>query len=251
MKAVNLIPAEERRSRSGTRSGGAVYVLLGVLAAAVVMATAYAIATHDVKSSKSDLARVKAEAASTQAQADRLKAYTAFADLRQRRIETIASLAASRFDWPHALHEVARTIPKNAWLESLRATVSPDVQVDGQTDPLRQALTNPAVEITGCTTSQQNVARMVSAMRQIDGVMRVSLSSSAKPDSGTVGPATGASPGTGNSAGDSCSKPSRPKFSMTIFFIAPAASAVGTTGTTATAAATASSSSTPASNGAK
>ena len=247
MKAVNLIPAEERRggaSGSG-HSGGAVYVVLGALALVVVMAAAYTLSTHDIKSSKSDLGRVKAEAVSMQAQADQLKAYTSFADLRQRRIETISSLAASRFDWPHALHEIARTIPKNAWLEGLRATVSPSVQVDGPTDPLRQALQNPAVEITGCTTTQQNVARMVSAMRQIDGVMRVSLSSSTK---GATGAATS---GTSSSSGDSCSKPGRPTFSMTIFFNAPAAPAVPATGATATAAATGAPSSTPASNGAK
>ena len=34
-----------------------------------------------------------------------------FAALRQKRTETVRSLAASRFDWSHALHEVARTIP--------------------------------------------------------------------------------------------------------------------------------------------
>ena len=180
-----------------------------------------------------------------QTQADQLKAYTAFADLRQRRVETISSLAASRFDWPHALREVARTIPKNAWLEGLRATVSPSTQVEGTTDPLRQALPNPAVEISGCTTTQQNVARMVSAMRRIDGVLRVSLSSSAKADSstGAAGSTTG---------GDSCSKPSRPKFSMTIFFNSPpaaAAPAAPSAGTAAPAAST--DTSTPASNGAK
>ena len=59
MKAVNLIPAEERRggaSGSG-HSGGAVYVVLGALALVVVMAAAYTLSTHDIKSSKSDLAR--------------------------------------------------------------------------------------------------------------------------------------------------------------------------------------------------
>src|SRR5205814_1504401 len=91
MKAVNLIPVDERRggaSGSG-RSGGAVYALLGVLTLLVVMAAAYTLSTRDIKHSKTHLAQVKAEAASVQTQADQLKAYTAFADLRQRRVETI------------------------------------------------------------------------------------------------------------------------------------------------------------------
>jgi Tfp pilus assembly protein PilN len=222
MKAINLIPLEERRgTTAGGRSGGAVYGVLGALLVLVVMASAYAMSSRDIKSAKSDLARVQAEAAATQAQADKLAAYTQFADMRKRRVATVASLAASRFDWPHALHEVSRTIPSNAWLTSLRGTVSPGTAVDGANDPLRAALPLPAVEIAGCTTSQKNVARMAASMRLIDGVERVSLSSSEKSGSGG-GTATG---------GDSCTVGNRPKFSMTVFFHAQAAPATGGTAT--------------------
>jgi Tfp pilus assembly protein PilN len=223
MKAINLIPLEERRgTTAGGRSGGAVYAVLGALLVLVVMASAYAMSSRDVKSAKSDLARVQAEATATQAQADKLAAYTQFADLRKRRVATVASLAASRFDWPHALHEVSRTIPSNAWLTSLRGTVTPDTSVEGANDPMRAALPLPAVEIAGCTTTQKNVARMVASMRLIDGVERVSLSSSEKP--------AGAS-GDAAQGGDSCSVGNRPKFSMTVFFHAQAAAGSGASAT--------------------
>jgi Tfp pilus assembly protein PilN len=212
MKAINLIPLEERRgTTAGGRSGGAVYAVLGALLVLVVMASAYAMSSRDIKTAKSELARVKAEATATQAQADKLAAYTQFADMRKRRVATVASLAASRFDWPHALHEVSRTIPSNAWVTSLRGTVSPDTTVGGVSDPLRAALPLPAVEIAGCTTSQKNVARMAASMRLIDGVERVALSSSEKPG------------GVGAQTGDSCTVGNRPKFSMTVFFHAQAA----------------------------
>jgi Tfp pilus assembly protein PilN len=219
MKAINLIPLEERRgTTAGGRSGGAVYAVLGALLVLVVMASAYAMSSRDIKGAKSDLARVQAEATATQAQADKLAAYTQFADMRKRRVATVASLAASRFDWPHALHEVSRTIPSNAWLTSLRGTVTPDTAVDGASDPMRAALPLPAVEIAGCTTTQKNVARMVASMRLIDGVERVSLSSSEKPSGVGAAAAQG---------GDSCSVGNRPKFSMTVFFHAQAVAAGG------------------------
>jgi Tfp pilus assembly protein PilN len=225
MKAINLIPLEERRGTTvGGRSGGAVYAVLGALLVLVVMASAYAMSSRDIKNAKSDLARVKAEATATQAQADKLAAYTQFADMRKRRVATVASLAASRFDWPHALHEISRTIPSNAWVTSLRGTVSPDTTAGGASDPLRAALPLPAVEIAGCTTTQKNVARMVASMRLIDGVERVSLSSSEKPAGAGAG-------GGGAQGGDSCSVANRPKFSMTVFFHAPATPATGGTAT--------------------
>jgi Tfp pilus assembly protein PilN len=223
MKAINLIPLEERRgTTAGGRSGGAVYAVLGALLVLVVMASAYAMSSRDIKSAKADLARVQAEATATQAQADKLAAYTQFADMRKRRVATVASLAASRFDWPHALHEVSRTIPSDAWLTSLRGTVTPDTAVDGASDPMRAALPLPAVEIAGCTTTQKNVARMVASMRLIDGVERVSLSSSEKPSGVGAAAAQG---------GDSCSVGNRPKFSMTVFFHAQAAAAGGAAAT--------------------
>jgi Tfp pilus assembly protein PilN len=226
MKAINLIPLEERRgTTAGGRSGGAVYGVLGALLVLVVMASAYAMSTRDIKAAQSDLARVQAEAATTQAQADKLAAYTQFADMRKRRVATVASLAASRFDWPHALHEISRTIPSNAWLTSLRGTVSPTTTAAGAADPLRAALPLPAVEIAGCTTTQANVARMVASMRLIDGVEHVSLSSSEK--SGTGGGSA--------TSGDSCSVGNRPKFSMTVFFHAQAAPAPAAGATAAAA----------------
>jgi Tfp pilus assembly protein PilN len=244
MKAINLIPGEERRGTTvGGRSGGAVYAALGALLVLVVMASTSAMSTRDVKRAKSDLARVQAEATAVQAQADKLAAYTRFADLRKRRVATVASLAASRFDWPHALHEIARTIPSNAWLTSLRGTVSPGTAVAGASDPLRAALPLPAVEIAGCTTTQKNVARMATSMRLIDGVERVSLSSSEKP-ADTNGPVQ---------AGDSCTVGSRPKFSMTVFFHAQPAPATARQAAPAGATTTPAGESqpTPASNGSK
>ena len=56
----------------------------------------------------------------------------------------VRALAASRFDWSHALHEVARTIPSDAWLTSMSGTVSPSVNAEGGgSDPLRASLPAP------------------------------------------------------------------------------------------------------------
>jgi len=234
MRAVNLIPRDARAASAAGRSGGAAYAVLAVLAALVVMAGAWTYLGSTERAKRDDAARVGAQATAVEAQANSLKTYTDLAKLSQARTETIRQLATSRFDWPHALREVARTMPAGTWLTSLRATVAPNVSVDGTADPLRAALVLPAIELAGCATTQDDVARSVVAMRRMDAVKRVSLSSSTAQDD-----ASGAGPCGENAPANA------PQFSMTVFFDAPATSAASTTagapdptGTATTASAT-------------
>ena len=126
MKAVNLIPAEERRGPSaGGRSGNAAYVVLGVLGVLVLMLAAWTLTGKTVKNRTAQLADVEQQASATEAQASKLAAYATFADLRKNRAETVSSIARSRFDWAHVMHEVARVIPPDTHLTSLSGTVSP------------------------------------------------------------------------------------------------------------------------------
>jgi Tfp pilus assembly protein PilN len=224
MRAVNLIPAEERRGMGGG-SGIGSYVVLGILALVVIVSAAVTLTNRSIADRRHHLADVQARAQASSDEAAGLAGYTTFTGLRQKRSETVRSLATSRFDWSHALHEVARTIPSDTWLTSLRGTVSPTSNIDGGTsDPLRSALPSPALELVGCTTTQDNVAAVIASLRRVDGVQRVSLSSSAKNDGqGGAGAAAGAQ----NASDSDCRHGNShyPQFSMTLFFKSPSASA--------------------------
>lgn len=215
MKAVNLIPADERRGGGGSGSGLGSYVLIGVLALVVIVAAAYTVVNRSVSDKRHELADVQARVQATSDQAQALQAYTSFSAIKDKRSETVRSLATSRFDWSHAIHELARTLPSSAWLTSMRATVTPGTNVDGGvSDPLRGAVQAPAIEIVGCTTSQDKVAGVISSLRRADGVQRISLSSSEKLDAGATSSGAGS---------DDCRNGNAhfAKFSMTLFFNAP------------------------------
>jgi Tfp pilus assembly protein PilN len=223
MKAVNLIPVEERRGGGGAagKSGGAAYILLGLLGMLVIMAAAYTLAGKSVSDRKSDLQRTRAEATAVQSKADELAPYTRFSQLREQRVQTVQSLAGSRFDWSKSMHEVARVVPSNVWLTSMTGTVAPGVQLEGaagSSGSLRSAMPVPAIEIVGCTTSQRNVSRFISRMRLVKGVQRVSLGSAEKAD---------AAGGGGGGGGTDCRNGSAsfPQFQLVIFFNAPAPAA--------------------------
>jgi len=235
MRAVNLIPADARGGRSGGRSGNGAFVVLGVLALLVAMVTLYTLVSRSLSDKQSRLATVEQQATAAEQRAGNLKAYTAFSALSKQRTETVTSLAASRFDWAHAMTDVARVLPRTAWLSSMRATVTPGVSVDGASDPLRQSLAVPAIELAGCTTSQANVARIVASLRAADGVKRVSLSSANKSESATSA-ANSTTDGAGASGGGDCTAGNshRPKFSLTLFYDAPPAPSGAATATTTT-----------------
>jgi Tfp pilus assembly protein PilN len=223
MKAVNLIPVEERRGSAA--SGGSsipTYAVLGVLAALVVMAAAWTLTGRTVNDRKAQLASVEQQASAAEAQASSLAAYSAFSDLRKKRAETVASIARSRFDWAHVMHEIARVIPPDTHLTNLSGTVSPTAQVPngtgGQAMSLRGANPGPAIDIVGCANGQENVSRMISRLRLIDGVQHVTLAESSKNDSAAAG-------GIGANTDDGeCRYNSRiAKFDVLLLFAAPPA----------------------------
>jgi Tfp pilus assembly protein PilN len=190
MKAVNLLPPDgrSRRAYKGTavkavaprRPLGA-YVVLGALAIAVLMAGGAALTGRQLSSSRAELASTQATAAAAEAKVASLAPYTTFASVRQNRVETLTGLIDGRVDWSHALHEVARVVPANVDLISLVGTTSPTSSVEGASGgSLRSALPVPAVDLIGCAKSQTGVALLISRLRAIDGVQRVSLESSEK-----------------------------------------------------------------------
>jgi Tfp pilus assembly protein PilN len=216
VRAVNLIPAEDRRAAGAPgRTGGGVYIALGLLAVVVIAACAYALTTNQVNQRKADLQKTTLEANAAEAQAAAVKPYADFAQLKDQRVQTVQSLAGSRFDWHKLMDEFARAIPSDVRLSGFSGqTATPD-SGSGQTT------SGPSVAIQGCTSSHKDVARLMTRLRLIDGVTDVALSSSAKGES---------SGGSEGGAAD-CKGPA---FQMTITFDASTATAAAQTGTATT-----------------
>lgn len=230
MRAVNLVPAEERRARGAAgRSGGVVHIALAALALLVVMVGAVTVTSKSISDRKSELARVTAEANAAEAKANELLPYTRFAAMREARVQTVSSLVASRFDWSRVLHEIARVVPADAWLTGLTGTRPAPAAAAASTGSAPAA---PSFQVTGCTSGHKSVARMMVRMRLIDGVEKVALSSSDEID----GSGATASAGSAGKSGDGCVTRSRrgAQFALTVNFKA-APAAAPSTGTSAPA----------------
>jgi Tfp pilus assembly protein PilN len=197
-------------------------VVLAVLAIAVILAGAWAMTGRQVSNDKAELVRADQDATAAEARVASLAPYKEFAALSKARKETVRGLIDGRFDWSAGLREVARVLPADVDLISLVGTTSPNssVQGAGAGGSARSALPDPAIDLIGCAKSQSRVASLLARLRAIDGVERVSLTSSEKSDSASV------------SATDCRSNVHMPQFQLTVFFHAPAGIVAATAAST-------------------
>lgn len=206
MRAVNLIPSEQRRGAvnlSG-RSGGAAYVVVGLILGLAVMAVLYGKADHEIGVKQAEATRLSAEAQQAQSEAGRLAPYTSFVAMREERLKAVQELANTRFDWAHAMHELGRVVPTQAALSTVTGTVGATTVSAAPAAPATASASKsvasatpagstPSFTIAGCATSQSAVALTMNRLRLIDGVSEVNLQSLSKSGGGGGCPAGGPS----------------------------------------------------------
>jgi Tfp pilus assembly protein PilN len=222
MKAINLLPHDLRSNPKGAAvkapvtpdepGGTGAFALLGVLAVSVVALAAYVLTTNTVKDRQAQLQAATAQAEATTQRVNQLKPYADFQAMAETRIQTVKDLASSRFDWEQALRDISRAIPGDVTLASLNGTISSET---GGASGIRSAIAAPAVELKGCAPGQKQVAVLLSRLRNVDGVTRVSLGKSLKPDASAITAAPTTGPGT---VGGGCAGDRPPSFELVMFF---------------------------------
>lgn len=212
MRAVNLIPAEQRGGApvgAGQSEGGA-YALLGLLAGLAVLALLYGMAHHQIASRKAEAAAVSAQAQQAQTAAQALAPYTSFIAVREARLQAVSTLINTRFDWAHVFHEFGRVLPAGISISSLDGTVAtgtattaaaPAAAATSTAATSSSAVASatppgsvPTFTLGGCATSQREVALMLARLRLMDGVSNVTLQSSTKGASSPGGATSGSCP---------------------------------------------------------
>src|SRR5580693_4197804 len=183
MKAVNLIPGEQRSGAASLKgnSGGGALIVLGLLVGLVVLAVMYGSAHHRISSQAGEAASLTAQTSVVQARTGRLAPYTSFVTMAEERMKTVSQLVESRFDWSHALDELGRVLPAGTALDSLHGAVgSEHVDASSSSSSTSAGASSgtsstppgsvPVFTLSGCATSQAEVAQMLQRLRLINGV---------------------------------------------------------------------------------
>jgi len=212
MKAVNLLPSDQRGAakvitpaaapKAPTGDAFGAYAILGALALVVIAVAAMVLTKNTINDRKAELARVDLQVQSVAREAAALKPYADFKQLADARVQTVQSLATSRFDWEQTLRDLSRALPSDTRLSTFAGKVAGGDASGGTA--------SPTIDLSGCTGSQTSTAKLMARLRAVRGVTRVSLKSSAKTGGGAAT--------TGASGGSLCKKGSAPTFSLTLSF---------------------------------
>ena len=179
MKAVNLIPTEQRRAQATGKQNGSSYIVIGVLVTLLAMVGAYVFTSNNVKDRNSKAAAAKAQADQLEAEVAQRGAFTNFSDIKKARLASVVNVATTRFDWERLMRELSRVMPEGSWLQSSDASVTGDVEGETTTTDTGTAVAPmPKANLVGCTPDQSDVAGMMVRMRQIHRVTDVKLNQS-------------------------------------------------------------------------
>jgi Tfp pilus assembly protein PilN len=211
MRPVNLIPQEQRRRTPSHGAGKGAHAALGVLALLLAMVVAYVLTANTVTERQNETEAARVEADRLEAQAAQKGEFSDFAAIAQTRMQSVAGVAASRFDWERLMRELALVMPEGSWLQTADASTTGDAASttaapapSGTAAPAGTATGSPSANLVGCTPDQSDMAGLMVRLRQLHRVEDVELSSSTKED------------GSGEASIESCG--SHYKFEVTLKF---------------------------------
>jgi Tfp pilus assembly protein PilN len=201
MRPVNLLPQSARPYVASGKAGNGSYILIGLLAALVLMVAGYVLTANKITSHKSEIAQAQQETQAAQAKVGALQKYGDFNQVAATRVAAVGTLAVNRIDYERLLRETARVLPGGVWLTSLDAesTGGGSGSSSSSTSSSTTASTTPTVHLIGCAPSQRSVATTLVRLRAIHGQDDVQLNDSGK--ALNLGAQGGSSGGSGGDCG--------------------------------------------------
>jgi Tfp pilus assembly protein PilN len=197
MEAINLLPAGAIRHKrwGAVADGGAakrVLATAAVAAGVVIVASgaAFVQAHNAVSDRQATLDRLEQQVATAQAKAAVVQAARTSAQARRVAVTEVNS---KRITWEQVLRDLSRVLPANVWLQTLQAQ-SPTPTVGASTTSTTSTTTTTgttptAFVVTGYTSSQKGVARVIDRLSVLPWLSDVSLQQSTRADTAVGGKA--------------------------------------------------------------
>lgn len=193
MRAVNLLPADEQ---AGKRKLPPMPVLAGCVGTVVVsalLAVMFLSASADVAAKQRALQAMQAQYDAVPSPPAPSPVVSQLPQQRQTRVTALATALGQRIAWDRLLREVSQVVPSDVWLVTLDAQ-SPSLAPATTPATTAQATTPTGFTVTGCTYSQDSVARFLARLQVVPDLSSMTLSKSESASSGSSGASAGSCP---------------------------------------------------------
>jgi Tfp pilus assembly protein PilN len=184
MRAVNLLPRDEVGDGRGMPPLPVLVACVGVVLVTAVLALMFLSASSNVAKQRSALEQARTDYAAIPAPPPPSPVDKDLPQQRQTRVAALATALGQRIAWDRLLREVSQVVPSDVWLVTLNAqspTIAPAAPpvIGGE---LPQGFT-----VTGCTYSQDSVARFLARLDLVPDLSAMTLGKSEGSGSGAGG----------------------------------------------------------------
>jgi Tfp pilus assembly protein PilN len=195
VRAVNLLPGDDAAARKAPPLPILV-LCIGSVVVAGLMAVLFLSASSGVAAKQRALRDAQAQYAAIPAPAAPSPLVKQLPKQRQARVTALTTVLGQRVAWDRLLHEVSQVVPSDVWLVTLNA-LAPSLTPP----PAAGAAATPSqgFQVTGCTYSQDSVARFLARLAIVPDLAGMTLGKSVASDSS--GGAGGGAGGGGCPAG--------------------------------------------------
>jgi Tfp pilus assembly protein PilN len=186
MRAVNLLPGDDAAGKKSLPLPVLVGCVGTVLVTALI-AVMFLSASAGVASKRRALAQVQAQLAAMPAPALPSPVVKQLPKERQTRMTALATALGQRVAWDRLLREVSQVVPSDVWLVTLNA-LAPSLAPASTAAAATAASTDAqGFEVTGCTYSQDSVARFLARLTVVPDLTGMTLGKSASSEAGSAG----------------------------------------------------------------
>jgi Tfp pilus assembly protein PilN len=173
VRAVNLLPGGEEQGRKIPP----LPVLAGCVGAVLVsavLAVMFLSASAGVAKKQQALDQIQAEYAAMPVPAPASPVVAELPQQRQTRVTALATVLGQRVAWDRLLREVSQVVPSDVWLVTLNA-LAPSISPASTATPAAGAEPQQSFTVTGCTYSQDSVARFLARLSVVPDLMNMTL----------------------------------------------------------------------------
>jgi hypothetical protein len=185
MRAVNLLPRDLTGEARKAPPGPVIAGCVGVVLVSALLAVLFLSASGTVSSKKRDLAAAQQVYASLPTPPEPSAAVKSLPQTKATRVTALATALGQRVAWDRLMREVSQVVPSDVWLVSLDAQ-SPSYAPSSTAATGTPGATLPqGFTVSGCTYSQDSVARFLARLQLVPDLQQMTLGKSETSGSGS------------------------------------------------------------------